>query len=590
MNTRDVSSDGRRAAEAVALAGNGGEGAEDSPVTASPLDQALLASGKISAEDLRKVRRFSHEKGERLDRMLVELGFVSEDDLLPILADYYKLKWIDAEAIPDEPPVIGTLSLEYMRAKRILPTRVEDGVLSLAMGDPGDATTIEVVEQITGLRVSPLLVRPRDLMERFGAIFGEGGGAESREDSGVEFMEEDEEDVEHLRDMASEAPVIRLVNQILSRAVEQRASDIHVEPFENELRVRFRIDGVLHDIDSPPRKLTAAIISRIKLMAKLNIAERRLPQDGRIKLRLVGREIDLRVSTLPTLYGESVVMRILDRSNVMVDLSKLGMPPDTLEVFSEMISQPHGLLLVTGPTGSGKTTTLYSALDKINSPEKKIITIEDPVEYQLRGVNQIHVKSKIGLTFASGLRSIVRQDPDVIMVGEIRDSETAEIAIQAALTGHLVFSTLHTNDASGAVSRLLEMGVEDYLLASSLLGVLAQRLVRTLCRHCRIASAPAPELDAELGRGTNGNADGQTYEARGCTQCSGTGFYGRQGIYELLPVHEEMRKLIVSRAAADKLKAAAVAGGMRTLREDAWLRVRQGVTSVAEVMRVTHEE
>jgi len=591
MNMRDaVSSERQGAADAVALTGSeNGERIDVGAVAGSPLDDALLASGKISADDLRKVRRFSHEKGERVDRMLVELGFVSEDDLLPILAEYYHLDSIEAEAIPEEPPVIDSLTLGYMRAKRILPTQVQGGVIFLAMADPGDAATMEMVEQITGLRVHPLLVRPRELMERFDAIFGEGGG-DSHEDSGVEFLQEDEEDVEHLRDMASEAPVIRLVNQILSHAVEQRASDIHVEPFENELRIRVRIDGVLHDVDAPPRKLTAAIISRIKLMAKLNIAERRLPQDGRIKLRLVGREIDLRVSTLPTLYGESVVMRILDRSNVMVDLSELGMPPDTLKVFSEMISQPHGLLLVTGPTGSGKTTTLYGALDKINSPEKKIITIEDPVEYQLRGVNQIHVKSKIGLTFASGLRSIVRQDPDVIMVGEIRDSETAEIAIQSALTGHLVFSTLHTNDAAGAISRLLEMGVEDYLLASSLVGVLAQRLVRTLCTHCAAPSAPAPELLAEFNRSDNGGGDVQIYEAQGCPQCSGTGFHGRQGIYELLPVREDMRKLIVSRAPADKIKAAAVADGMRTLREDAWLRVRQGVTSVAEVMRVTQEE
>jgi general secretion pathway protein E len=402
-------------------------------------------------------------------------------------------------------------------------------------------------------------------------------------------MTDDEEDVEHLRDMASEAPVIRLVNQILSRAVEQRASDIHVEPFENELRVRYRIDGVLHDVDPPSRALTAAIISRIKLMAKLNIAERRLPQDGRIKIRLVGREIDLRVSSLPTLYGESVVLRILDRSSIVVDLDRLGMPRDTLAQFTHMIEQPHGLLLVTGPTGSGKTTTLYGALDKINSPEMKIITIEDPVEYQLRGVNQIHVRSQIGLTFASGLRSIVRQDPDVIMVGEIRDPETAEIAIQAALTGHLVLATLHTNDAAGAVSRLLDMGVEDYLLASSLIGVLAQRLVRVLCVVCKKAVPAGPELARE--HGIAGAESLQTvYEEVGCRECAGTGYRGRSGIYELLPVNEDIRKMILARKPADQIKHTAVEQGMRTLRDDGWRKVAEGVSTVGEVLRVTQDE
>jgi general secretion pathway protein E len=333
--------------------------------------------------------------------------------------------------------------------------------------------------------------------------------------------------------------------------------------------------------------MSAAVISRIKLMAKLNIAERRLPQDGRIKIRLVGREIDLRVSSLPTLYGESVVMRILDRSSIRIDLSTLGMPTDVLTTFTHMIEQPHGLLLVTGPTGSGKTTSLYGALDKINSPELKIITIEDPVEYQLRGVNQIHVRSQIGLTFASGLRSIVRQDPDVIMVGEIRDAETAEIAIQAALTGHLVFSTLHTNDAAGAVSRLLDMGVEDYLLASSLLGVMAQRLVRNLCNRCKRPVAAGPEMLRDLGVG------GKTptiFEQVGCRECAGTGYRGRSGIYELLEVDDQIRKLIIARTPADQIKLAAVNRGMRTLRDDGWRKVAEGVTTTAEVLRVTQDE
>lgn len=572
--------------EAGASAAASGSG----EVVRSRFDEAVLSSGKVSVDDLRKIRKFAAEKGERIDRMLLDLGFLSEDDLLPLLAQYHRVEIIDAGDIPDSPPMIDRLSVDYMRSAKILPVKVAQGEVVLAMADPGDGTIIDNVEAVTGLVVKPVLVRGRDLAERFDNIFGGVAGEEAGDAGEVEFLQgEDEEDVEHLRDMASEAPVIRLVNQMLSRAVEQRASDIHVEPYENELRVRYRIDGVLHDVDSPPRNLAAAVISRIKLMAKLNIAERRLPQDGRIKVRLVGREIDLRVSSLPTLYGESVVLRILDRSSISVDLESLGMPRDTLANFSEMISQPYGLLLVTGPTGSGKTTTLYGALDKINSPEKKIITIEDPVEYQLRGVNQIHVRSQIGLTFASGLRSIVRQDPDVIMVGEIRDAETAEIAIQAALTGHLVFSTLHTNDAAGAVSRLLDMGVEDYLLASSLLGVLAQRLVRSLCESCKSPVAIGPELVRELGAEGH-EAELQVCENVGCRECASTGYRGRRGIYELLDIDDEVRKMVLARAPADQIRAKAVANGMRTLRDDGWKKVAAGESTVAEVLRVTQDE
>jgi len=551
-------------------------------------DEVVLGSGKVSLDDMRKIRRFAAEKGERVDRMLVELGFLSEDDLLPVMAEFHGVRLGEASDIPDSPPEIEKLSVEFMRSARILPVKVADGTVELAMADPGDGSVVENVELVTGLKVVPVLIRARDLLERFDSIFGQTENAGDGDESGVELMQDDEEDVEHLRDMASEAPVIRLVNQILSRAVEQRSSDIHVEPFENELRVRYRIDGVLHDIDPPPRSMTAAVISRLKLMAKLNIAERRLPQDGRIKVRLVGREIDLRVSSLPTLYGESVVLRILDRSSIVVDLLKLGMPDETLAAFSHMIDQPHGLLLVTGPTGSGKTTTLYGALDKINSPDKKIITIEDPVEYQLRGVNQIHVRAQIGLTFAAGLRSIVRQDPDVIMVGEIRDAETAEIAIQAALTGHLVLATLHTNDAPGAISRLLDMGVEDYLLASSLLGVLAQRLVRNICPSSRLPVQATAELLREV-HGVD-QADVTVYEEVGCKECSETGFHGRSGIYELLDVEEAVRKMILERKPADQIKAVAVGLGMRTLRDDGWRKVRAGTTTVAEVLRVTQDE
>jgi general secretion pathway protein E len=397
--------------------------------------------------------------------------------------------------------------------------------------------------------------------------------------------------VAHLRDMASEVPVIRMVNQLLVRALESRASDVHIEPFENQLKVRYRIDGILHEVEPPPRELKAAVVSRLKILAQLNIAERRLPQDGRIKIRLAGKDVDLRIATVPTLYGESVVIRLLERSQIFTGLDTLGFPPALLQQFNEMISKPHGMILVTGPTGSGKTTTLYGALEKINDPGKKIITIEDPVEYQLGGVNQIQVKPQIGLTFANGLRSIVRQDPDIIMVGEIRDAETAEIAVQAALTGHLVFSTLHTNDAAGAISRLLEMGVQDYLLASSLLGVLAQRLVRQLCVKCRkeIPFAGAVNRELEWGAST-WVVDQTTWEAVGCAACAGTGYRGRIGIFELLPASPEICRIIVQRADAGSIRSLAMQQGMRLLREDGWDKVYRGVTTLAEVVRVTREE
>ena len=561
----------------------------------SRFDEMLLATGKVSSDDIRKVQRVQQERGEPIERLLVELGFMSEDDLLPVLADYYRAPLIGARDFPQEPPNLTTVNPGYFRQVRICPLTIQDGELVAAMADPGDLDAIEALEKATGLHIIRRLAREREVLEALNAYYSQGengAGVVGGEGSDVEYLEDDLDDVEHLRDMASEAPVIRLVNVMISRAMEQRASDIHIEPFEKELRIRYRIDGILHDMEAPPRRLQAALISRVKLMAKLNIAERRLPQDGRIKLRMLGREVDLRVSTLPTLYGESVVLRILDRSSIVVSLESLGFPSDTLGLFDTLITKPYGLILVTGPTGSGKTTTLYGALDKINSPDKKIITIEDPVEYQLSGVNQIHVKPQIGLTFASGLRSIVRQDPDVIMIGEIRDYETAEIAIQSALTGHLVFSTLHTNDAAGAVSRLLEMGIEDYLLASSLLGVMAQRLVRSLCPHCHRPSEGGVELSANAAA-LNGNRNGvpaTVYEAGGCDECAATGYRGRQGIFELLLVDEEIRQLILKHSPSDVIKSHATGHQhMRTLRDDGWRTVANGETTVAEVVRVTQE-
>jgi general secretion pathway protein E len=381
--------------------------------------------------------------------------------------------------------------------------------------------------------------------------------------------------------MASEAPVIRLVNAMIAQAVEKRSSDIHIEPFEKEFRIRYRIDGVLYDQEPPPRELKAAIISRVKLMAKLNIAERRLPQDGRIKIKTLGREVDLRVSTLPTLYGESVVMRLLDRSaGDFYDLRRLGFDDHMLARVEHYTQLPHGILLVTGPTGSGKSTTLYSALKRINKSDRKIITIEDPVEYQMDGINQIHVNPAIGLTFASGLRHIVRQDPDVIMVGEIRDRETADIAIRSSLTGHFVYSTLHTNDAPSAITRLTDMGVENYLICSSLVAVLAQRLVRIICADCRAEDGTRQTPDGEMVT---------VYRGRGCERCFGSGYIGRMGIFELMEMNDELRKLIMKNADASDLVKAARGNGMRSLREDGWLKAARGVTTADEVMRVTQE-
>ena len=445
------------------------------------------------------------------------------------------------------------------------------------MADPLDFETRSAVESCTGLAVRAGIANEQEILDAIDRFYGR------KEENETEITTPggDAEDLEHLRDMASEAPVIRLVNAMVAQAVEKRASDIHIEPFEKEFRIRYRVDGVLVNQDAPPREMKAAIISRVKLMAKLNIAERRLPQDGRIKVKTLGREVDLRVSTLPTLYGESVVMRLLDRSaGDFYDLERLGFDAHMLERMHYYTSLPHGIFLVTGPTGSGKSTTLYSALKRINQSDKKIITIEDPVEYQMDGINQIHVNTTIGLTFSSGLRHIVRQDPDVIMIGEIRDRETADIAIRAALTGHFVYSTLHTNDAPSAITRLTDMGVENYLITSSLVSVLAQRLVRVICPDCKAPAGSAITPDGD-------RID--VFKGKGCENCFNTGYRGRIGIFELMELNEEIRGIIMANADAAKITAAAARNGMRNLRDDGWLKVRNGVTTAEEVMRVTQE-
>jgi general secretion pathway protein E len=499
---------------------------------------------------------------------------------------------IDAGDFPDKPPMVNGLSPRLMRQWRIVPLLMEDASVHVAMAAPQDLYLREILESIYLRPVKPLLASEEDIL---GAIYRwyeaevDFGG----EDVESESRDEDElwEDPEQLRDMASEAPVIRLVNHIIGQALEVKASDIHFEPFRDHLKVRYRIDGVLHDVETVSKKLQPAITSRVKLMGKMNIAEMRLPQDGRIKVREGQREIDIRVSTLPTLFGESIVLRLLNREEVRLDLAFLGLYPDLLEAFASTIARPYGMVLVTGPTGSGKTTTLYAVMNRINAPDKKIVTVEDPVEYQLDGINQIHVRTKIGLTFASALRTILRQDPDVILVGEIRDSETAEIAVQSALTGHMVFSTLHTNDAASAITRLQEMGIESYLLSSCLLAVMAQRLVRRICPHCRISHDLPPGFFEEVvhALGVDGaQPPAAIWKGEGCAHCAGTGYSGRAGIYEYLAVNDEIRRMIVQGLDSSAILSAARSSGMRTLRQDGLRKVLNGETTFEEVMRVTN--
>lgn len=490
--------------------------------------------------------------------------------------------------------MLDKLPTSFMKASRFVPLEMDKTVLRIAMADPADFNTIEALKLAYGLEVEIRPGKEEDILETIERLYGSGTQSLEMiiEEAGKDVFEissAGDEDADHLRDLASEAPIIRLVNRLIFNAVEQRASDIHYEPFENEFKVRYRIDGVLHDVESPPKRLQAAVISRVKIMAKMDIAERRLPQDGRIKLKIADKEIDFRISTLPTIFGESLVMRILDRDTLILDLEQIGFPEDILPQYVELVRQPYGMILVTGPTGSGKTSTLYTTLAKINTPETKIITLEEPVEYQLNGVNQIQVKPKIGMTFAKGLRSIVRQDPDIILVGEIRDKETADIAIQSALTGHLLFSTLHTNDAPGAVTRLLDMGVENFLLSSTLLGVLAQRLVRVVCPLCKDRIVPEERLIKSMGIEPEEASLITFYAGKGCDACRNTGFRGRTAIFEYLAVDDDIRREILNRSSAERIKLTAMEKGMRTLRQDGWLKVRDGITTIPEVLRVTLE-
>ncbi|HEX6112641.1 MAG TPA: type II secretion system ATPase GspE, partial [Geminicoccaceae bacterium] len=489
---------------------------------------------------------------------------------------------------PDLPPAGDRISVNFLKEARILPLADTGDGLTVAMADPLDRYTVSAMQLFAGKPVLPWVGVPADIEAALERLFGRSGTTGEVIQPGGEQAELGaEDDVQRLRDLASEAPVVRIVNRLISRAVESRASDIHIEPLEHNLRVRYRIDGVLREVETPPLQLRAAIISRIKIMARLNIAERRLPQDGRIKLAVRGKDIDLRVATMPTMHGEAVVLRILDRGSVALDFTALGFEDAGLAAYREALARPNGIILVTGPTGSGKTTTLYASLIELNTPDRKVLAVEDPIEYQLDGVNQVQIKPQIGLSFAHVLRSMLRHDPDVIMVGEIRDLETAQIAIQAALTGHLVLSTVHTNNAASTLTRLLDMGVEDYLMTSTLNAIVAQRLVRRLCQDCCKPYTPLPELLAQLGLA---GRDGVTFwRPGGCSKCNDTGYFGRISINEVLVMSDQVRRQILHHAEATELQRAALATGMRPMFHDGVGKAAAGITTIEEVLRVTRE-
>ena len=556
----------------------------------SRIAAALSARGRLKEADLARAQRLQAEAGGSLAGLLVRLGMVSERDMAETAADVLGLPLMSAKDCPDAPPAGVQLSLRFLKQLAVCPVGEGADFVELLVADPQDDYAADAVALATGRAVRVkvgLRAEIADLIERY---YGSGRSAMGTivENLGDDASG-DEADVEQLRDLASEAPVIRLVNLIIQRAVELRASDIHIEPFENRLKVRYRVDGVLEESESPPANLTAAVISRIKIMAKLNIAERRLPQDGRIMVRVQGKELDLRVSTVPTAHGESVVMRLLDRETVVFDFHRLGFTDHFLPQFQKVLEQPHGILLVTGPTGSGKTTTLYTALSKLNTANVKIITVEDPVEYQIEGINQIQAKPQIGLDFANALRSIVRQDPDIIMIGEMRDLETARIAIQSALTGHLVLSTLHTNNAAGGITRMLDMGVEDYLLTSTINGILAQRLLRRLEKtHAERYPASPEEIEKFALRRYQPEGEIFLYRPKG-SPIAPTGYLGRTTIMEFLVMNDALRRGIMRHAGMGELEQLARESGMRTMYEDGIIKALAGETTIEEVLRVTED-
>ncbi len=553
----------------------------------------LLKQGLINSTQLGMVREKS---GDAL-QVAVEMGFVKEEAALRAVAEEVGFEFIDLRTTEVDLSLLESIPAKLIFRQSLFPVRRENGAIVVATNDPFDLYPLDEVSSSTGLAVLPALAEREEISKLIKQHFGVGGETvgglieQKIEQDGVELLEDIETDGSELSEMAQEASVVRLVNEILLEAIESRSSDVHIESQAAGIVIRYRIDGILHPQPTPPEinHFQSAIISRLKIMARLNIAEKRLPQDGRIKLKVRGREVDVRVSVIPMIHGEGIVLRILDKGAMVFDLQKLGMEPNTFEIFSKLIRLPHGIILVTGPTGSGKTTTLYSSLVQINNAETKIITTEDPVEYQLPGINQIQVHSKIGLTFSRSLRSILRHDPDVVLVGEIRDLETAENAIQASLTGHLVFSTLHTNDAAGAYTRMVDMGVEPFLVASTVEAVMAQRLLRRLCPHCCEAFEPqAADMPEDF---PWDKLDGRPiYRKVGCRECRDVGYRGRMGIYELLITTEKVRELAHERATTWDMKRAALSQGMRTLRMDAWDRALNGDTTVDEVLRVTKSD
>ncbi len=558
------------------------------PSTAQRVIDHLQATGRLGQTDLNRAKRLGEEGVDPLVRMLVRLGLVSERDMAEAMAEVLGLELAEVESFPAEPVASETLSLRFLKDSKVLPLREEEDRLEVAFADPTDRFVVDVVALAAGKPLLQRVALPSEIdtaLERLHEPKAEDKG----DDLNADLGEVSEDDIEHLKDLASEAPVIRLVNQLIQKAVESRASDIHIEPFADELKVRYRVDGILHEVPSPPVRSTAAIISRIKIMSKLNIAERRLPQDGRIPLRVQGKELDLRVSTVPTMFGESVVMRLLDKESVRFDLDALGFDGGPRARLDQIMEIPYGILLVTGPTGSGKSTTLYTVLSRLNTQERKIITVEDPVEYQIPGINQIQVKPAIGMTFSGALRSIVRQDPDIIMVGEMRDLETARIAVQSALTGHLVLSTLHTNDAASGVTRLLDMGVEEYLLTSTINGILAQRLVRRLCPFCRESYEPLPEVAAKVRKSLTDVDAIQLYRAVGCERCNNTGYRGRLVITEVLRMTDAIRRAVLEHATATVILRLAIEEGMATMYQDGLRKCLDGRTTLEEVLRVAEE-
>lgn len=555
----------------------------------------LIKNNVITPEQAKAVETEHKITGSSIPILVTKLGFADDNKILEVLSNEYKIPAVDLSSVTVDESLLRLIPADFARKYGVIPISRKGRVITVAMTTPYDMEILDDLKFITGFDIEPVLATEKSILETIERVYG-GGDAlnkivETLEEE-FEIIEEepDELDVSELSALIEEAPVVKLVNGIISEAVRRKASDIHVEPYEKFVRVRVRIDGVLHELMAIPYKLKDAVVSRIKVMARLDIAERRLPQDGHIKMKFPDKTIDLRVSTLPTLFGEKVVMRILDKSSLTLDLSKLGFERQALENFLEAISRPYGLILVTGPTGSGKTTTLYSAINRLNSPDVNILTVEDPVEYDFPGINQVQVKEEVGLTFASVLRSFLRQDPDIILVGEIRDAETATIAIRAALTGHLVLSTLHTNDAPSAVSRLTDMGIEPFLVAASLNLVVAQRLVRKICSHCK-ESVEIDEIVLErIGMAKKDLEGKEVYRGRGCPRCNNTGYSGRIGLYEVMPISPEIREMILRRVPIHEIREKTIEEGMLTLRDAAVSKFLNGLTTIDEVIRVTAEE